>query len=213
MRYRINDLEKVQRREFEEARASLEEMADQKVKYLTGAEDALLAVGFKKEPQLPHSFIGPILNYSRETAEGIELLVDRDLTNMADKTPHLYRLPAGMDILDWYESIPEKKLKHGRMIASCMSLAAIVFGAPGTILFSKEFGLLLAVAAANEAYSLVKGSALDGQTVASGKEALHYIADSASFEDHLRDDRLRIEADIIDAEFTDKKQKLILGSD
>ena len=106
MRYRINELENAEREKHSIAKAILEGMTGNEHIHLPDAEPALQTMGFRREQPVTLRYLGPVQSYSRETADGIELLVDRDITKAVEKTPHLYRIPEGQELQDWYGQVP-----------------------------------------------------------------------------------------------------------
>ncbi len=215
MSYRNNELGDVLKAQHEEAKATLEEMAGKEYIDLPHVESELQTMGFQKEAEMCIRYIGPIMMYSRETAGGIELLVDRDLTKIYDKTPHLYCLPAGQDVEEWYEQIPSYETKKdltAKSLATGGGILATIAVIANTInfqlpqnqeafiyLFGSIIGGVLTWAGTYK--FLTKKSPLHNQTIAKGPEALYYIANTK-----YEAPKLRVETKprIVDAEFMDQ---------
>ncbi|MEK6905817.1 MAG: hypothetical protein AABX24_05440 [Nanoarchaeota archaeon] len=205
----------------EEAKATLEELAGKDYIDLPHIESTLQTMGFQKEAEIRQYHMGPIMMYRRETDKGIELLVDRDLAKIDDKTPHLYRLPAGQDVEEWCESIPdyitkkEDKAKYigyfgGVTIASAIFANILPYLIDLPIVAIAEYGLLVIgittlPGAVGINKLLMRKGPLGKELVAKGPKALHYIADTK-----YEAPRLRVETKlrIVDAEFIDRQAEL-----
>lgn len=203
----------------EEAKATLEELAGWEYIDLPRIESALQTMGFQKEAEIlyPHLYpqFGPMMMYSRETAGGIELLVDRDLTRIYDKVPHLYRLPAGQDVEERCKQIPSYKTKKdltAKRLATSGGILATIAVIANTINFQLPqnqeafiylFGSIIeGVLTGVGIYELLtRKSKLHNQTIAKGPEALHYIANTKYVTPKLR---VETKPRIVDAEFTDQ---------
>ena len=213
----------------EEAKATLEEMAGKEYIDLPHLESTLQTMGFQKEAEMRCQHLGPIIMYGRETAKGIELLVDRDLAKIDDKTPHLYLLPAGQEAEEWIESIPDYITKKERRAKYIGSLGGVVtasaiyanvilpYFTDLPIVSIAWYGLLATalpslLGAVGVNKLLMRKGPLGKEFVAKGSEALHYIANTK-----YDAPKLRVEArantkpritKIVDAEFTDERAEL-----
>ncbi|MEK6905161.1 MAG: hypothetical protein AABX24_02045, partial [Nanoarchaeota archaeon] len=190
------------REEHEEAKAMLEDWAS-KIKLfelanrkyvidLPSGEGGLQTMGFQKEAaKIPNQRYGPIMMYCRETADGIELLVDCDLAKIDDKTPHLYHLPAGQNIEEWFRSVPDLTYKrdhnaallgYGGLLTLVSTISAISLPYSIDLAVSLFAGLSTFVVGMGY-YSggfnfrkLMRKGLLGKELVAEGQEALKYIA-------------------------------------
>ncbi len=208
----------------EEAKATLEDLAGMEYIDLPHVESSLQTMGFQKEAEIRAHHIGPIIMYSRETAKGIELLVDRDLAKLDGKIPHLYHIPAGQDVEEWIEKIPLYEKKNdltAKSLAIGGGFLAVLAGFANLInsplpqkpedgfayAFACMVGGLLTGTGMYEL--LTRRSPLHNQTIAKGSDALHYIADTKYDPPKLRvEARAETKPRIIDAEFTDEPAEL-----
>ncbi|GEM_PF-5542542 len=235
MGYRDNELGNALREQYEVAKADLEDLANSvEINFLTSLElvenkermkleENIEAMGFRRKI-LTHGFIDEIglykntVVYARENSNGLEVLANRDLAqDLNDRKKrikselHLYQLPADQNVLEWYDSLYEKKEQYrglkkqdtsglalgwftvtisgsGLLLAS-PSMAGCIIG--GAALAALTYGSLVAKQKVEES------SVLDKQTLAKGSDALQYIANNTSFEDFVRYQAPRFE-DVID---------------
>ena len=112
MTYRKNELEGTVRKEYETARAALEEMADNKVDFNSERlTSALEMMGFEKKPLDSRGLI----TYVREKEGYTEVLSEYSLDKILfahpqdpDKKLSLYQIPVVQDVQEWYDSIPQR---------------------------------------------------------------------------------------------------------
>jgi len=221
MRYRINELENVQLGEFKQAKARLEEIAEQENIHLSYAKDDLQTMGFQKEEQLTHKYLGPIQSYSRKTENGIELLVDRDLTRPDDKTPHLYRIPEGMDAQEWSDSIPGCVKGRDEKAYLIAGLGGVIGGSAFAInsitMLTNESWLsgmviifsYISIAPIFLGFNkfLTRSNALHSQILAKGPDALRYITKNTSFDNYIKYRQLRFEESSADLPMDNEQQQ------
>lgn len=208
MNYRDNELRNVLISLYEESKATLEDLAEQEVVCLPDAEDALQTIGFRKETGIGHKYIGPLVIYSRETADNIELLVDRDLADVGEKTPHLYRLPAGKDVQELlYNSFinPNSwRIKYNQEfndIGLVIMAGGFFLGTPLGYFLDQHFGAyigmfltpVIAGGAALLYRDMKKHPIHNHKLIAKGPAALRYIAENTNVEDVKIVPKFRIE--------------------
>ncbi|MDO8511285.1 MAG: hypothetical protein Q7S55_03905 [Nanoarchaeota archaeon] len=217
--YRNNELGNVLREQHEEAKATLEEMAEERMNVNSDSSekigDALETMGFEKK-ELGQVIMRVILSshrvqvYVRQKNDITEILFD-DLSILGKS---LYQIPAGQNVQEWYNSIPDldewKKKYYSRI--GTMGLSTMMGGALiGSLLgyfIAGEAGALLGSVVL---LSIVGGGALVyrgkkhplyNQLIASGPDALRYIANNTEYEAPQL--RIATKSRIIDAEFTDE---------
>src|SRR3989344_1282558 len=207
------------RQRFEEAKATLEEMAERGNFNNDNAQldSALTTLGFRKEELngIDSAFKGYLFAYVRENEKGLEVLADHgyDRTINLIWKPHLYQIPAGKTVQEWYDSYkytePEKKRDISRImwsfyggvfgIMAGFGVASVIekYGAGETL----KNGILLTAAIAG----MVVGCKIGGinEVIAKGPNALRYIKNNSTY----KAPKLCIESKprIIDEEFTDEK--------
>ena len=210
--YRHNELGNVLREQREEAKATLEEMAEDRMnRYSDSSEKighALETMGFKKK-ELDHHSSHQVPVYIRQKNDITEILFD-DLSILGKS---LYQIPAGQNVQEWYNSIPDldewKKKYYSRV--GTMGLSTMMGGALiGSLLgyfIGGEAGALLGGVVL---LSIVAGGALVyqgkkhpvyNQLIAKGSDALRYIANNTEYEVP----QLRVKAPVVEREFTEEQ--------
>ncbi|MDO8510896.1 MAG: hypothetical protein Q7S55_01900 [Nanoarchaeota archaeon] len=214
------------RERFEEARATLEELAKKGSILFSAAgvqlphgrlEDALAEYGFQKvtlsEGEPPSE---PIV-YLRNNKKGVEILADRDLGyDLWPDGPfsknlkfHLYRIPTEKDVNMWYKEIhlTEKvdRAEKKALVVGVMFVAVVgvsVLRTPHSNSYSYE-AILRVTSVALISYLAAKliNTHLEKQTLAKGPDALRHIANNTKYEAP----QWRVKVPVVDAEFTDKK--------
>jgi len=204
MSYRFNQRENLLRDQYETATANLEELAEEG-KSVSGFErldGPLSDLGFEKEILTKNGRNSAVV-YVRKNDSGLEVLADSDLA-ISDRTSklHLYQIPAGQNVREWYSSIPdhiEWNSKHGDRIGA-ITMAFVI----GSIIAGFTAGIFenipsLIIASYSSVFlgggylgiETMKNS-LSSQTITKGPKALLHIANT-SFEDFMKYQYLRIE--------------------
>ena len=207
------------RQRFEEAKATLEEMAERGNfnNYNAQLDSALTTLGFRKEElNGKYSAIkGHLFAYVRENGKGLEILADKNLgqTIYTDNRFHIYQIPAGENVQEWQEfykfSEPQKKHDTSRVMWSFYGgvlgllagdrVASLIekYGAGETL----ENGIILITIL----MGMVVGCKIGGsfnELTAKGPAALRYIKNNSTYE--APQVRVKHKPRIIEAEFTDE---------
>ncbi len=226
MSYRYNQLENVLRDQYETATAELEKLAED-VNSVDGFErlDGSLAdLGFKKEI-LTEKDRNSAVVYVRKNDSGLEVLADSDLA-ISDRTGklHLYQIPAGQNVQEWYSSIPDpigwfsenNSKTAGRSMA--LIFGGMIVGAAVGFFTGNSAGAMVIFSSSTFLGGGYLGTAIDknslsDQTVAKGPKALRHIANT-SFEDFVKYQYLRIEGqEMISLEQSQEAELYALAKD
>lgn len=201
----------VQKARFEEAKATLEELADKDISIVftfpkgfpTQFNSAITELGFRKEKLGEHRSV-----YVRENETGTELLAYCSFTNY-DPRLHLYKVPKDQDIQSWYKEMfsSSKFTKYEKKIVSVAASAVAVAGVGmfTAISLNNYFSIILTLGAAVIAYfgsERIIGPTAEEQTIAKGSDTLRYIKNNTAY----KAPRLR-KVRVIDAEFNEEVEK------
>ncbi len=215
MVYRFNERENVLREQYEVAKADLEGLAKIGNYNTIGnsafgsgrIDNALVNFGFKKETIFVGGNALDLHLYTRETESGLEVLADKDLLDYSiwNKETHLYQIPSGKNVKEWYNSIPDldRRRKEYNSKIGTTGLFSMMGGLIGGSLLGyvicEEAGAAISAVITSLiigggflVYRESKKHPLHKQTLAKGPEALRYIANT-SFDDFVKYQNLRIE--------------------
>jgi len=231
MAYRDNELGTVLRAEYEGAKATLEEMARNKmlVRGSKGWEEnsaclhnALVDLGFRKEIYLSQDIVindGDM--YIRGREEGLEILANKNISKTinAEQELHLYQLPAGQTIREAYGFIENNENQRDVYKQTGADLGCLIgafIGGSFPIMMGGEpeqaVGIILLTSVIGFGLGRSFGRKLvPSLLVAKGPDALRYIADNTSFDDYVSYQQLRSEEfvdenniELIEEEFVDE---------
>lgn len=206
------------RQRFEEAKATLEELAERTYfPYFNERGDgyfelhkALHQLGFRQErladPRNEGDRLSDTIVYVRKNKKGLELLADGNLARKSlsrKKEIHLYQAPTKRDLRKWHQSLSPNPLNFGVLGA----WGGVGLSIPATMVANKYFSVNFIIALIGgmifgPVLGYVIGKQLNepGEPLAKGPDALRYIKNNSTCEaPKLRKVR------VIDAEFTDEK--------
>ncbi|MEK6809969.1 MAG: hypothetical protein AABY40_04800 [Nanoarchaeota archaeon] len=210
MVYRFNERESVLRKQHQEAKAVLEELAenghyDSENKFFAGRLNyALEDLGFRRETIVRHRNGNPANVYVRENQGNLEILADRNLAEdrlSSKRVMHLYQIPTRQDVDVWYNinpSFSEWKVIHNNNIGniglSVMAVSVVLGGALDYMTGMFLFGWISPAIIGNIAllYKEHKKHPLQSQVIAKGSDAIHYIAQNSSYNSASNVPKLRI---------------------